>query len=264
MSAELYISVVDASHPLMVNRCMKGTDLLEQFADKDGASYRRACNFARCFDEVLVFGSIPADAIIHTFEWEELKRAFPQAASVKVSRGARQFERYQKIVGKLSRHDPASLVSSGISLVHVLFDQAPDIKILHAQKASVIAFCSALAKWVNVTLNLGDVERSVVSHPSYVSRLVFLDDTGVDGLVSIMADITKCWRSLYDGHRLVGGVTGPDVSAEHRTNIIRDVKCTAMSLLDVLRQAQDILGMDPTPSLMLRCCSLIQLCSQRC
>lgn len=76
-AATLHVSFVDARHPSLASRAILGVEALRGPVPRsDMRSARTAVNFARAFQEVLIYGQIPPEAVLATVPWAKFERLF--------------------------------------------------------------------------------------------------------------------------------------------------------------------------------------------
>ena len=76
-AATLRVSFVDARHPSLASRAILGVEALRGPVPRSSLrNARTAVNFARAFQEVLVYGQIPPEAVLVTVPWTKFKTLF--------------------------------------------------------------------------------------------------------------------------------------------------------------------------------------------
>ena len=77
MKKNLHISIIYAVHASLERRAILGVEALRgPVARSSSEAMRRAITFSRAFQEVLVYGEIPPEAVLVTLPWKKFKKAF--------------------------------------------------------------------------------------------------------------------------------------------------------------------------------------------
>ncbi|KAI0340273.1 hypothetical protein BDW22DRAFT_1360210 [Trametopsis cervina] len=114
--ARLAVSIIDAMHPCMQARSVLGVEALRgRVPMTDGT--RTAMNFARAFQEVLVYGEVPKEAVLNTVPWKLFAATFesPQFRYLPSDIPKDNFEYFcSRLREGLHQKDPALLMTSAI------------------------------------------------------------------------------------------------------------------------------------------------------
>ncbi|KAI0088368.1 hypothetical protein BDY19DRAFT_194896 [Irpex rosettiformis] len=79
LGSDLCISLIRAQHYSIEHRAILGVEALRGPIPRSSMeSTRKAVNFARAFQEVLIYGEIPMEALLVTLTWDAVRAAFQQ------------------------------------------------------------------------------------------------------------------------------------------------------------------------------------------
>jgi hypothetical protein len=77
LSSSLFVSLIHATHPSLEHRAILAVEGLQGPVSRSGEkNTQKAINFARAFQEVLVYGEVPPQAVLITLPWKKFASIF--------------------------------------------------------------------------------------------------------------------------------------------------------------------------------------------